>query len=132
MSDGRTHYADDETIAYIAKLEAERDEALQREAKNADKLKHYRMYFIPKLEAERDRLIQECEDLRIGSAAWEHQSQQLRTERDKLSELADALAEALERLTRIVGTVVGESRFDVIDKARAAIAAYRRQSNESV
>ena len=52
MSDGRTHYADDETIAYIAKLEAERDEALQREAKNADKLKHYRMYFIPKLEAE--------------------------------------------------------------------------------
>ena len=56
MSDGRTHYADDETIAYIAKLEAERDEALQREAKNADKLKHYRMYFIAKLEAECDRL----------------------------------------------------------------------------
>ena len=25
MSDGRTHYADDATIAYIAKLEAERD-----------------------------------------------------------------------------------------------------------
>ena len=26
MSDGRTHYADDETIAYIAKLEAENNQ----------------------------------------------------------------------------------------------------------
>ena len=29
MSDGRTHYADDETIAHIAKLEAELAEAVE-------------------------------------------------------------------------------------------------------
>ena len=103
MSDGRTHYADDETIAYIAKLEAERDEALQREAKNADKLKHYRMYFIAKLEAERDELIQECEDLRIGSATWERQSQQLRAECDRLREALGDAARSLEGIRSHAG-----------------------------
>ena len=46
------------------KLTAERDEALQREAKNADKLKHYRMHFIPKLEAELAELRTEHDRLR--------------------------------------------------------------------
>ena len=50
----------------LAQLRNERDEALQREAENADKLKHYWLYSLPKLEAkfaelraERERLL-EC------------------------------------------------------------------------
>ena len=55
-----------------AELRNERDEALQREAKNADKLRHYRIHFIPKLEAQLAELRDECERLRdVRAAAWQ-------------------------------------------------------------
>ena len=60
----RNHIASLE--AELSQLRTERDEALQREAENADKLKHYWLYSLPKLEAkfaelraERDWLQQE-------------------------------------------------------------------------
>ena len=86
---GDNYYSDmeiwdlaDDLLCIATKLEAdadqlrtERDEALQREAKNADKLKHYRMHFIPKLEAElaelraeRDKLQQEQRTMLIERA----------------------------------------------------------------
>ena len=97
MSDGRTHYADDETIAYIAKLEAERDEALQREAKNADKLEHYRMYFIPKLTAFIPKLTAELAEWKLRALTVESLEEDARQAAVKFKTERDRLRDAIKR-----------------------------------